>query len=176
MKTTQAWGWLAAGVLALGLNGFYHDGGAVWAHRAVDQGMAGVSERTEGVLALAAGRADWFVAKSKMVAARDETASCRLATALARIQTKIARTQGGMARFEAMSAREEAQLARVEAERARIEARVARVRFAPAAFNPGGISVVCPRVNVSVPRISIPRSPMVRIPEIHVEAVGAGPL
>jgi hypothetical protein len=35
MKTTQAWGWLAAGVLALGLNGIYHDGGAAWAHRAV---------------------------------------------------------------------------------------------------------------------------------------------
>ena len=176
MKSTQAWGWLAAGVLALGLNGFYQDGGAAWAHRAVNQGMAGVSERTEGVLALAAGRADWFVAKSKMVAARDQTASCRLAAAVVRIQTKIARTQGGMARFEAMSAREEAQLARVEAERARIEAQVARVRFAPEAFNPGGISVVCPRVNLNVPHINAPRLPMVRIPEIHVEAVGTGPV
>ncbi len=33
MKTTQGWGWLTAGVLALGLNGIYHDGGAAWAHR-----------------------------------------------------------------------------------------------------------------------------------------------
>src|SRR3979409_839004 len=28
MKTTQAWGWLTAGVLALGFNGFYHDVGS----------------------------------------------------------------------------------------------------------------------------------------------------
>jgi hypothetical protein len=40
MKNAQAWGWLAAGVLALGLNGIYQDGGAAWAHRAVTQVMA----------------------------------------------------------------------------------------------------------------------------------------
>src|ERR1039458_1068039 len=94
MKSTQAWGWLAAGVMALGLNGFYHDGGAAWAHRAVDQGMAGVSERTEGVVALAAGRADWFVAKAQTVAARDETASCRLAEAVAPKHDKKGRGAG----------------------------------------------------------------------------------
>jgi hypothetical protein len=175
MKNTQAWGWLAAGVLALGLNGFYQDGGAAWAHRAVNRLTACVSDRTEGVLALATGRADWFMAKAETAAARQETASCRLATAMARVQTRLARTQGWMARFEAMSAREEAALARVEAERARIEARTARVRFTPAMFNPGEISVVCPRVNVSVPGISVPRMPVVRIPEIHIET-GAGPV
>ena len=37
MKNTQAWGWLAAGVLALGLNGMYQDGGAAWAQRVVNQ-------------------------------------------------------------------------------------------------------------------------------------------
>lgn len=166
MKTTQGWGWLAAGVLALGLNGFYHDGGTAWAHRALDRGMAVVRGRTEVVLALAAGRAEWFAAKAEMVAARDETASCRLATVLARVQTKIARTQGGMARFEAMSAREEAQLARMEANRARIEAQVARVRFAPAVFNP----VACPRVRVNISCVRVPQ-PVVRvsIPAMHVD-------
>jgi len=176
MKTTQAWGWLAAGVLALGLNGFYQDGGAAWAHRAVNLVMARIGEPTEGVLALAAGRADWFMAKAKMAEARDETASCRLATAVARFQTRIARAQGGMARLEAMSAREEAQLARIEANRARIEAQVARVRFAPAAFSVAKIPGTCPRVNVKVPHISVPHTPMVRIPEIHVEMPGLGPV
>jgi hypothetical protein len=172
---TQAWGWLAAGVLALGLNGIYHDGGAAWAHRAVDQVIGRTGDRTEAVLALATGRTEWFAAKANLVAARNETASCRLAAAMARLQTKMARTQGGMARFEAMSAREEAQLARVEKNRARIEAQVARVRFTSAMFNPGEISVICPRVQVSVPRISVPRLPVVRIPEMHVET-GAGPV
>jgi len=151
MKSTQAWGWLAAGVLALGLNGIYQDGGAAWAHRAVTHLMAGISSRTEGVLALAAGRADWFAAKSEMLVARDETASCRWATAMTRVHSKMARAQGGMARFEAMSAREEAGLARAEASRARaeaeIEAQFARISVAPPRFDP----VVCPRVRISVP-------------------------
>jgi hypothetical protein len=174
MKNTQAWGWLAAGVLALGLNGFYQDGGAAWAHRAVNRVMARISDRSGAVIALAAGRADWFMAKAETAAERQETASCRLATAMARVQTKMVRGQSGMARFEAMSAREEATLARLEANRARVEAKMARVRFSPTVFNPGGISVACPRVRVTVPRISVPEMPMVQIPEIHVEAIEAG--
>jgi len=46
MKTTQGWGWLAAGVLALGLNGFYQDGGAAWAHRIMDHVTARVADRS----------------------------------------------------------------------------------------------------------------------------------
>lgn len=159
MKSTQAWGWLVAGVLALGLNGIYQDGGAARAHRAVTHLVARISNRTEGVLALAAGRADWFMAKAQTLAARDETASCRLATAMARVQTRLARSQGGMARLEAMSAREEAGSAGVEAARAQVEAQVAQVRFSPVAFNP----MVCPRVRASVPRVQI------SVPMVHVE-------
>src|SRR5271170_250460 len=46
MKTTQGWGWLTAGVLALGLNGFYHDGGVAWAHRIMDHVTARVADRS----------------------------------------------------------------------------------------------------------------------------------
>jgi hypothetical protein len=176
MKNTQAWGWLVAGVLALGLNGFYQDGGTAWAHRAVNGVMARISDRSGAAIAFAAGRVDWFMAKAETAAARQETTSCRLATAMARVQTKMARGQSGMARFEAMSAREEAALARLEANRARVEAKMARVRFSPAMFNPGAISVACPRVHVNLPRISVPEMPMVQIPEIHVETIGAGPV
>jgi hypothetical protein len=172
MKNTQAWGWLAAGVLALGLNGIYQDGGAAWAHRAVNEMTARIADRSEAVLALASGRADWFTAKANLVAARNETASCRLATAVARFQSKIARTEGEMARFEAMSAREEAQFARLEANRARMEAQISRVRFAPA-FNMVEIPAICPRV-----RVRIPRAPAVRIPApvVHLDMPGLGPV
>jgi hypothetical protein len=147
MKSTQAWVWLTAGVLALGLNGFYHDGGAQWAHRAVDRVAGQVTDRAEAVLALASGRADWFATKANMVIARDETSSCRLATAMARYQTRLAHTQTGMARFQEMTAREEAAFARMEASRARIEAAMARVRVEPASFD-----IECPRVHVSISR------------------------
>ncbi len=159
MKNTQAWGWLVAGVLALGLNGIYQDGGAAWVHRAVSQVTAKISEPAEGVLALASGHADWFMVKSRMVNARDTTSSCRLATAMARIQARVARAQTGFTDLEAMSAREEAQMARLEANPARIEAEVARKPFAQVDFDP----VVCPRVRVSIPRVRI------SVPGIHID-------
>jgi hypothetical protein len=173
MKTTQAWGWLAAGVLALGLNGFYQDGGAERLHRNVDGVIARIADRSGAVMALASGRADWFMAKASLLAARDETASCRLASTLARFQTKFAATQTGMAHFEAMSARQEAALARVEANRARIEAQVARGRFSPVAFDAAKIPVICPRV-----RVNIPRMPVVKIPApvVNFGSSGGGPI
>ena len=178
MKTTQAWGWLAAGILALGLNGIYQDGGAEWVHRNVDGIIARIADRSGAVLALATGRADWFAAKAGVFGIRNETASCRVASAMARFQTKIARTQDGVAEFEAMSAREEAALARLEANRARIEAQVARVRFSPVAFDAVNTTVVCPRVRVNIPRVSVPRMPAVRVPTpaVNFESSGGGPI
>jgi hypothetical protein len=165
MKTTQAWGWLAAGVLALGLNGFYQDGGLEIAHRGV---VARIADRSGVFADMASERVGQVLESANLVAARDETASCRLAAAMARLQTKMTRAQSGMVRFEAMSAREEAAVARVEANRARVEAQVARVRFAPAAFNTVRIPMVaCPRVRVNIPRVDVP--------VVHVE-LGAGPI
>jgi hypothetical protein len=175
MKTTQAWAWLTAGVLALGLNGFYHDGGAVWAHRIAHQ----LAEKTEAVADLASERVEGFMGTANLVAARDETASCRLAAAMARFQTKFAQVHTTMAHFEDISARREVALARVEASRARIEARVARVRMAPVAFDSvTGPVVICPRVRVSVPRIEIPKMPVIKIPApvVQVDLPGNGPV
>jgi len=179
MKTTQGWGWVAAGVLALGLNGFYQDGGAGWAHRAADCVVERVAGRTRAMADLASEQFDRLVETVSLVAARDETASCRLSAAMARLQSKMTRTQAGFAHVEAMSARQEAAVARVEANRARIEAHLARLRWTPAVVNSIEIPVVdCPRVRVDIPRVNIPRFPMVRIPApaVHVETPGAGPV
>lgn len=177
---TQAWGWLAAGVLALGLNGIYQDGGAAWLHRNFDQAIAQVANRSESVLALATGRADWFLAKTNRAAQRNEMTSCRVANAVARAQTKLARVQskvawaqGGMADFEAMSARHEAALAQLEANRAQMEAQLEQVRFSPVAFDGEKIRTICPRVRVHVsrmPRINMPA------PEVHVETMSPEPI
>jgi hypothetical protein len=171
MRTTQAWVWLAAGVLAMGLNGFYLDGGAAWAHRIVDGASGRVAERSQGLVDLARERVDRFEEGANLAAVRDETASCRLAAAMARFQAGIARAQSGVAHLEAMSARE-------EAARARAEARVARVRLVPVAFKAVEIPLVCPRVRVNVARVSVPRLPVVRIPApvVHAGMVSAGPV
>jgi len=182
---TQAWGWLAAAVMAAGLNASYHDGGLEWAHRVADQ----IGYNSAAVLALASGRADQFLADAQLVTASEETASCRWATALARVQNQVAHTENQFAHVQAMSAREEAQLARLEANRARIEARVAaqsaRIRIPAAVFSPVVYSFsnmkmpdvkilgACPRV-----RVNLPRLPMVRIPApvVHVETFSPGPV
>ena len=173
MKTTQAWGWLTAGVLALGLNGFYHDGGAEWAHRIVGR----VVYSSAAVVALASGRADQFLEQAKMVVVRDEIQSCPLSTAIARLQSRVARADRGLASFDAMSARGQAQLARLEANRARIEALAAQSEFAtfiePINFDASNVSVICPRV-----RVNIPRMPMIKMqaPVVHVRTIGTGPV
>src|SRR5689334_12878702 len=132
MKTTQAWAWLTAGVLALGLNGIYQDGGAQWAHRIVEEGVY----RAAAVLEPLSGRVDQFLAEAQMAAVRTETNNCRLATALTRLQSAAARDHGGMALIDAMSALGEAQWAWLEANRARIEAQAARAQFATMDFKP----------------------------------------
>ena len=179
MKTNQAWGWLAAGVLAAGLNASYHDGGLQWAHRIADQ----ICHKSGAVVSLASGSADWFLAEARMLTARNEAASCPLMAVMARVQSRIERSQGRFDRFEAMSAREEGQLARLEANRARMEARIAahtaRFRIATAAFAPINIKampapVVCPRVRVNIPKLPMAEMPV--IPEIHVDVASAGPV
>ena len=176
---TQAWGWLAAAVVAAGLNASYHDGGLEWAHRIADR----AEHKATAVLALATGRADEFLAESRMADVQEgEVASCPLTNALAQVQTRVGRAEDGFTRIEVMSARKHAQLARLEANRTRIEAlvaaRTAQIRIPAVAVSQVSIPAVkipeiCPRI-----RVRIPRLPMVRIPSpaIQVETPNAGPV
>src|SRR5450755_732763 len=158
MKMTQAWGWLAAGVLAAGLNASYHQGGLEWVHQIADR----VEHSSAAVLDLASGHADQFVSEARLLADRDETSSCRLGTTLARVQSKIARSQRQFDNFEAMSAREEAQLVRQTS-----HLRIATAAFAPVAFRAMPATPVCPRVRVNIPRL--PRIQIPAVPVIHIE-------
>jgi len=146
-------------VVALGLNGFYHDGGAQWLHQTVDR----VRTQTGAVLALATGRADEFLVQTQQVAARDETASCRMATAMARVQTSFAHSQAGLARIEANRARMEGMLAAKQVRLQTVTETFRQIKLEPVQ--------ACPRV-----RVNIPSPPAVRVPVIHVEMAGAGPV
>jgi hypothetical protein len=199
---TQAWAWLTAGVVALGLNGFYLDGGMTWAHQIADH----ISDRSDFVVQRVSDRADQFLAEVRMSAGRNEAASCPLSTALAGFESRMARSkfaqnqtrfaQTKIAGFDWMTAREEAQAARLEASRARaeaqvearVDAQVARMSFAPAAFervvmDPVKIRLLCPRVRVNVsavriPVVNIPRMPVIRIPAPVISAADSdtGPI
>jgi len=191
MKTTQAWAWLTAAVMAAGLNASYHDGGLQWAHRIAEQ--AGYSSRA--VLALARGHADQFLEEARL-ATRGESAPCAVRVVLTRVQEKVAGEQQrvawvqektadgeqGIAQIEEMSARQQERLARMEEMRARIEERLAeraaRCRNARAIH--AAAFVVTPdfpvRVNVpavQIPAVEIPqiRVPQVRVPEVRVPEI-----
>ena len=195
----QASGWLIAGVMALGLNGFYHDGGFAWAHRAI----AEFEHNTTAVLALASGRADEFLAEVKPVVVHQESASCPIATAFARVQTKVAQlAQVAPAqtyqvnldrllaaqvvasdRLQEMSDRRQAAIERAQAKQVEVQARIAakmvRIQSMPA-LQYASFETHCPQVHVHVPRVHVPeiQIPQVHIPQISVPAIdmGAGPV
>ena len=181
MKTNQAWGWLAAGVLAAGLNASYHDGGLQLVHRIAHR----VEHSSAAILALASGNADRFLSEAQLVTARNENASCRLGTTLTRVHTEIASANTGFDRFEVMSDRQQAQLERLEANRdrmeaqirARVEARTAHLRVPEVALTQVVLRTpqvsACPRIRVNIPQS--PRIKMPVAPVIHIES-GSGPI
>lgn len=182
---TQAWGWLAAAVLAAGLNSSYHEGGMRWAHEIADR----IQHNTGAVLALATGRADQFLAEVRMLkldrasdgAVEVGHSQCPFTAAMEQAGNSFDQSQVEFDRFQALSDREQAKLARLEANRARIQAqlqaKVARIQFANNNFNfedtdftPVVVQVPrihCPRVHVVTPRIPRVR---VNIPRIHIPA------
>jgi hypothetical protein len=148
MKSTQAWGWLAAGVLAAGLNAAYHDGGLAWAHRIADRAQ----HISGAVVALASGRADQFLAEAKNLSAGDDDQVRAFSDAVvATVDQEMARAEAAQTRAEA---REQAHCVRLQAIRARMEARRALVRI--------------PDVRVETATIQIPGVPAISIPRIEL--------
>jgi hypothetical protein len=192
---TQAWAWLVAGVAALGLNGFYQDGGFAGAHQVAER----VESRSAAVLALATGRTDRVFADGKLVEAKmvmlpEGPTPCALARAMARERVRMAQVQVKVADWQAEADRQEAEFERQEAAReqtdTRMAADVARIHTPAVTINPVSFKTLqieaCPRVHVSLPRIarvdvsavsipaiSIPRIeiPQVNIPRIEIPRI-----
>jgi hypothetical protein len=155
MKSTQAWGWLTAAVLAAGLNAAYHDGGLAWAHRVVYQ----VQHVSGAVVALASGHADQFLYEAETLTARNDgemTAFSQNARATA--NQEMARAEAAYARAQA---RQQAHCARMQAERARMEGRIAG----------HGVFVRVPDVRVETAAIQIPGIPAIRLPQIDLSQI-----
>ncbi len=152
MESKQAWGWLAAGVLAAGLNATYHDGGLEWAHRIADRAQ----HISEAVVALACGRADQFLAEARTLSAPNhDQVRAFSETVVATADREMAGAEAAHARAEA---RKQAHCVRMQAERARMEAR----SQAHCAF------VRIPDVRVETAKIQIPGVSAISIPRIEL--------
>jgi len=144
MASAKAWYWVAAGVLALGLNSEYQRGRLEWAHRAVDRSLA----LTES----ASDQGARYVALAEIMLGHRQAEFGPARTALAGVQTKVACARMALAQRELERARPQLVKARFEMEKAYLIA-VTGDRMA---------LVTCPHqpeVRVRVPRI------MVDVPE-----------
>jgi hypothetical protein len=81
MQSDKAWYWLAAGVLALGLNGAYQDGQLGWAH--------GLTGRAADLVERASERGLRFVTVAEVMLGRNPYVFGRTEATLQRIQSKL---------------------------------------------------------------------------------------
>lgn len=157
--TNKAWYWLAAGVLALGLNGYYHDGGLQGLHRLANNATATVAE-TKAQFSQVAMLADVAMATHARIhcpratpntmvavnAAMPPQAEARLADLQVRLSAvKAARVQARVARLEKVMVQREMQRAEVELQNGRLKVLT----------NQGQVQIAWPRVQVNAPQAPV---------------------
>ncbi|HLX75954.1 MAG TPA: hypothetical protein VKR26_14500 [Terriglobales bacterium] len=163
----HAWYWLAAGVLALGLNGYYQDGGFQGLHRlatgtclAVNQARAQIGQiATLAEVAMADHaqvRSDRPSPAVVAINAVDLPAGTQ--ARLAQLQERLQAMQA--ARVQARVARLQEVMARREMQRAQVEIRNGRITVLS---DQGQVRVAIP----PLPRVevSVPQAPVVEVSE-----------
>jgi hypothetical protein len=168
MASEKAWYWLAAGVLALGLNGAYQDGKFQWAHRLADQSAMLVEHvRDQGCR---------FVAMAEIMLGHDSSG-------LARAQDRLARLQDRLSTQQVDRMQRQMEAAQLKVERAQ-ERMVILQQDEPCSHshrfmvqvpevNVPAVNVPAVNVRAFVPNITVPavNVPSVQIPEINVPQV-----
>ena len=170
MRSDKAWYWLAAGVLALGLNGAYQDGEFQWAHRLTCHTASLVERASEEGLRM--------LATAEVVLGRNPEALARTEATLQKLQMRIACKRIGMARRQVDMAQVQRDLAaaRIDEQMAKVQAsmdhvrmitieRTGRVRNRPELSR----LIVMP----NIPQVDLSNLPDISIPEIR--AIPAAP-
>lgn len=160
---SQAWYWLAAGVLALGLNGYYQDGGLQQVHRLADSALTTIAETrahvsqaaTPAEVTFAEGPRCERSAPPSIVAFRRNIppqAQARLAHLQERLgEMQATRVKVRLVRLQQVIAERELQRAQVEWQHGRIS--VANDAGQVQVELPGGVE------------INLPQEPIVDVPQ-----------
>jgi len=159
MTSEKAWYWLAAGVLALGLNGVYQDGQFGWVH--------GIADHSTEIVERASMRGLSFVTAAEVMLGRNPDAMGWTHVTLQRVQGKLACKRIEMAERQIDMGRMQRDLAmaRVDRQMARVQMKMDKVRMI--AIENGHRAQKCSgfsRMVVTVPRVELPD---VQIPEIQ---------
>jgi len=123
MRSEKAWYWLAAGVLALGLNGAYQDGQFEFVHRLTDRASAMIARTSE--------RGLQFVTMAEFMLGRGPANADRAEAAIQRIQSKIVCERVAKAQQQIAMAhvREQIAQARVQEKMALAQMKMDKVRM-----------------------------------------------
>jgi hypothetical protein len=172
MTSNRAWYWMAAGVLALGLNGAYQDGEFSWAHCLVDRSM--------GLFQRISDHGREFVAMAEIMLGRMPEARDRAQAAVESREAVLDRSQ---AKLEALQekmicermANLQRRMAMEQVRRALIEADVER-KLAMAQADVGHVRVVIREregsgncagmVMPQMPKIALPGPPDFQVPNL----------
>jgi len=163
MASDRAWYWLAAGVLALGLNGAYQDGEFQWVHRLANH-SACLMER-------ASGEGLRMLATAEVMLGRNPESLARTEATLQKLQMRIACKRIEMTRQEVDMAQVQRALAaaRIDQQMAKVQASMDRVRMITITRTSRVPN--CPELSrvivmPNVPRVDLSNLPEVSIPEI----------
>ncbi len=157
--TNKAWYWLAAGVLALGLNGYYHDGGLQGLHRLANNVTSTVAE-TQAEFSQVAMLADVAMTTHARILCPRATRNTVVAVnagmppqtqaRLADVQVRLGTLQA--ARVKARVARLQQIMVQREMQRAEVELQNGRLKVLT---NQGQVQIAWPRVQVNVPQAPV---------------------
>lgn len=109
MRSEKGWYWLAAGVLALGLNGAYQDGQLGWVHCLADRAAALVEQASERSLHL--------VTTSELMFGQSPETLGRTQAAFRKLQSKMAARQVAQAQRQIALAQARQQIAQAQLQR-----------------------------------------------------------
>jgi hypothetical protein len=162
MASEKAWYWLAAGVLALGLNGAYQDGQFGWAHNLADRSLEMVGRASE--------RGFGFVTAAELMLGRNRDSLTGTEATLQRMQAKLSCKRMDMLERSNDLAQMQRDLAAAHLDRqlANVQVKMDKVRVMAAmeSANRGRKCSGFSRMVVSVPNIDLSNLPEVQLPEI----------
>lgn len=163
MRSEKAWVWLAAGVMALGLNGMYQDGQLGWAHS--------LACRAEQYADQVTARGLQYVAMSQVMLGRSPETFGRTEAALQRLQTKAVCQRTAMAQREMAMAEARGQMIQAQVQRQIDMAQMKMDKVRMVKIQKADLFRDCPgfsKVIVKVPDVNIDLSnlPDIQVPDI----------
>jgi hypothetical protein len=171
MRPDKAWYWLAAGVLALGVNGAYQDGQLGWAH--------GLADRAAYLMERASERSLRLVTMAEVLLGRSPAGFGQTESALQSIQAKLVCDRVARAQRQIAMAQVRQQLAEanLQSKMDRAQMKMDRVRMitidhAKRLRDCPGFSRVVVEVP-GIPKVDLSNLPDIQIPDIP-EVSGAG--